>query len=44
MRGGSFIVKGNAGERFGDRMRRGTALVFGNAGDFLASRLAPMPA
>lgn len=39
MRGGSFIVKGNAGERFGDRMRRGTALVFGNAGDFLASRM-----
>ena len=39
MRGGSLIVKGNAGARFGDRMRRGTALVFGNAGDFLASRM-----
>lgn len=39
MRGGRFIVRGNAGERFGDRMRRGTALVFGNAGDFLASRM-----
>ena len=39
MRGGSFIVKGNAGERFGDRMRRGTAVVFGDAGDFLASRM-----
>ena len=39
MRGGSFIVKGHAGARFGDRMRRGTALVFGNAGDFLASRM-----
>lgn len=39
MRGGTFIVKGNAGQRFGDRMRRGTALVFGDAGDFLASRM-----
>ena len=39
MRGGSFVVKGHAGARFGDRMRRGTALVFGNAGDFLASRM-----
>lgn len=39
MRGGTLLVKGNAGERFGDRMRRGTALVFGNAGDFLASRM-----
>ncbi len=39
MRGGTLLVKGNAGERFGDRMRRGTALVFGSAGDFLASRM-----
>jgi formylmethanofuran dehydrogenase subunit C len=39
MRGGRFIVRGDAGERFGDRMRRGTALVFGNVGDFLASRM-----
>ena len=39
MRGGTFIVKGHAGARFGDRMRRGTVLVFGNAGDFLASRM-----
>lgn len=39
MRGGTFVVRGNAGARFGDRMRRGTALVFGNAGDFLASRM-----
>ncbi len=38
-RGGTFIVRGNCGERFGDRMRRGTAIVFGNAGDYLASRL-----
>ncbi len=39
MRGGLFIVRGNAGARFGDRMRRGTVLIFGNTGDFLASRL-----
>jgi formylmethanofuran dehydrogenase subunit C len=39
MRGGTFVVKGRAGERFGDRMRRGTALVHGDAGDFLASRM-----
>ena len=39
MRGGTFIVRGNAGQRFGDRMRRGTALVFGDVGDFLASRM-----
>lgn len=39
MRGGTFIVKGHAGDRFGDRMRRGSAIVHGNAGDFLASRL-----
>lgn len=39
MRGGTLIVRGHAGARFGDRMRRGTALVFGNTGDFLASRM-----
>jgi formylmethanofuran dehydrogenase subunit C len=39
MRGGTLIVRGSAGARFGDRMRRGTAIVFGDAGDFLASRL-----
>jgi len=39
MRGGTFIVRGHAGARFGDRMRRGTALVFGNVGDFPASRM-----
>jgi formylmethanofuran dehydrogenase subunit C len=39
MRGGTFIVRGRAGDRFGDRMRRGTALVFGDVGDFPASRL-----
>lgn len=39
MRGGTLIVRGSVGARFGDRMRRGTALVFGDAGDFLASRM-----
>ncbi len=39
MRGGTLIVRGNAGARFGDRMRRGSALVFGDAGDFIASRM-----
>lgn len=39
MRGGTLLVRGNAGDRFGDRMRRGSALVFGDVGDFLASRL-----
>ena len=32
-------MRGRAGDRFADRMRRGTALVFGDVGDFLASRL-----
>ncbi len=39
MRGGELIVRGNAGDRFGDRMRRGSALIYGDAGDFLASRM-----
>ncbi|VTU31290.1 Formyltransferase/hydrolase complex Fhc subunit C [Variovorax sp. PBL-H6] len=39
MRGGTFVVRGHAGERFGDRMRRGTAVLHGNAGDFLGSRM-----
>lgn len=39
MCGGTLVVHGNAGDRFGDRMRRGTAVVHGNTGDFLASRM-----
>lgn len=39
MRGGTLIVRGRAGARFGDRMRRGSALLFGDAGDFLGSRM-----
>lgn len=39
MRGGTFVVGGDVGDRFGDRMRRGTAVLLGQAGDFLASRM-----
>jgi formylmethanofuran dehydrogenase subunit C len=39
MRGGTLVVGGRAGARFGDRMRRGTAVVHGDAGDFVASRM-----
>lgn len=39
MRGGTLVVHGAVGERFGDRMRRGTVLIHGDAGDFLASRM-----
>ena len=39
MRGGTLIVRGDAGARFGDRMRRGTVVVHGDAGEFAASRL-----
>jgi formylmethanofuran dehydrogenase subunit C len=39
MRGGSLVVHGDAGERFGDRMRRGTAVVHGDVGAFLGARM-----
>jgi formylmethanofuran dehydrogenase subunit C len=39
MRGGTFVVRGRAGARLGDRMRRGSVVVFGDAGDFMASRM-----
>lgn len=39
MRGGTVIVKGNAGDRVGDQMRRGLILIEGNAGDYCASRM-----
>ena len=39
MRGGTLLVRGDAGARLADRMRRGTVVVHGNAGDFLASRM-----
>ena len=37
--GGLLIVRGNAGERAGDRLRRGTILIEGSAGDFPGSRM-----
>ncbi|RZU02705.1 formylmethanofuran dehydrogenase subunit C [Rivibacter subsaxonicus] len=39
LRGGTVVVHGSVGARFGDRMRRGTVLIGGDAGDFLASRM-----
>jgi formylmethanofuran dehydrogenase subunit C len=39
MRGGTVIVKGNAGERTGDLMRRGLILIEGNVGDYCGSRM-----
>jgi len=39
MKGGSILVKGNAGSRVGDHMRRGQILIEGNAGDYCGSRM-----
>jgi len=39
MRGGTVIIKGNAGDRVGDQMRRGLILIEGNAGDYCGSRM-----
>jgi formylmethanofuran dehydrogenase subunit C len=39
MRGGLVIVRGNAGEHVGDRLRRGTIIVEGHAGRFAGSRM-----
>lgn len=39
MKGGIVLVKGNAGERVGDHMRRGNILIEGNAGDYCGSRM-----
>jgi formylmethanofuran dehydrogenase subunit C len=39
MRGGTVIVKGNAGDRTGDLMRRGLILIEGNVGDYCGSRM-----
>ena len=39
MTGGLLIVRGNAGERAGDRLRRGTIVIEGSAGDFPGSRM-----
>lgn len=39
MSGGTVIVKGNVGDRCGDRMRRGQILIEGHAADYCASRM-----
>ncbi len=39
MKGGTVLVKGNAGSRIGDHMRRGQILIEGNAGDYCGSRM-----
>ena len=39
MQGGVVIVKGNAGDRVGDHLRRGAILIEGNAGAYLGSRM-----
>lgn len=39
MAGGTVLVKGNVGERCGDRMRRGQILIEGHAGDYCAARM-----
>ncbi len=39
MRGGTVLIKGNAGDRVGDQMRRGLILIEGNVGDYCASRM-----
>ncbi|MCI0735439.1 MAG: formylmethanofuran dehydrogenase subunit C [Beijerinckiaceae bacterium] len=39
MTGGLLIVRGNAGARAGDRLRRGTIVIEGSAGDFPGSRM-----
>jgi formylmethanofuran dehydrogenase subunit C len=39
MRGGLVVVRGNAGARAGDRLRRGTILVEGSAGPYAGARM-----
>lgn len=39
MAGGVVVVKGNAGDRVGDHMRRGAILIEGDAGAYLGSRM-----
>ena len=39
MAGGALLVGGDAGDRLGDRMRRGLIAVRGTAGDFAAQRM-----
>jgi len=39
MSGGLVVVRGNAGDRAGDRMRHGTIIVEGSLGGYAASRM-----
>jgi formylmethanofuran dehydrogenase subunit C len=39
MTGGLLIVRGSAGARAGDRLRRGTIVIEGSAGDYPGSRM-----
>jgi formylmethanofuran dehydrogenase subunit C len=39
MRGGTVIVRGDVGDRAGDRMRRGTIIIKGKAGPYAGSRM-----
>jgi len=39
MSGGTVVVRGNAGDRAGDRLRRGILIVEGGAGAYLGSRM-----
>lgn len=39
MCGGTLIVRGRAGDRLGDRMRRGMIVVLGGCGDYAGSRM-----
>ena len=39
MAGGVVLVRGNAGDRVGDHLRRGIILIEGNAGAYLGSRM-----
>ena len=43
MSGGLVIVRGHAGDRVGDRMRRGTIIVEGNVGGYAAATTLPPP-
>ncbi|MGH6830712.1 MAG: formylmethanofuran dehydrogenase subunit C, partial [Methylocella sp.] len=39
MTGGLLVVRGDAGERAGDRLRRGTIVIEGSIGDYPGSRM-----
>src|SRR5260370_39245851 len=41
MRGGVVVVRGKAGDRAGDRLRRGTIIIEGHAGAHAGSRMIP---